>query len=113
MVFVNHKKTLLYDYASRGFHEYRRVWAPGMGHRLSVFFEKSNVFDPYAMALARKTKANVTEIQVVGHLPREISRFCKFFCYYGGELSAVVTDSKYRNHQSPWEDWGSLSLSKY
>ena len=64
------------------------------GHRLSVFFEKSNVFDPYAMALARKTKATVTQIQVVGHLPRDISQFCKFFCDYGGELSTVVRDPK-------------------
>ena len=44
-----------------------------MGHRVYVFFEKSNVFDPYAMALARKTKATVTEIEVVGYLPQEIS----------------------------------------
>ena len=69
--------SFVFNCASRGFHECRRVWAPRMGHRLSVFFEKSIVFYPYAMALARKT---VTEIQVVGHLPREISRFCKFFC---------------------------------
>ena len=93
--------SVVFDCASRGFHEYRRVWAPRMGHRLSVFFEKSNVFDPYAMALARKTKATVTEIQVVGHLPREISRFFKFFCDYGGELSAVVRDPKYRRSPIP------------
>ena len=53
------------------------------------------------MALARKTKATVTEIQVVGHLPRKISRFCKFFCDYGGELSAVVKDPKYRRSPIP------------
>ena len=34
------------DCASRGFHEYRRVWVARMGHRLSDFFQKSNVFDP-------------------------------------------------------------------
>ena len=53
------------------------------------------------MALARKTKPTVTEIQVVGHLPREIYRFCKFFCDYGGELSAVVRDPKYRRSLIP------------
>ena len=53
------------------------------------------------MALARKTKATVTEIQVVGHLSREISQFCKFFCDYGGELSAVVKDPKYRRSPIP------------
>ena len=53
------------------------------------------------MTLARKTKATVTEIQVVGHLPREISRFCKFFCDYGRELSAVVRDPKYGSSPIP------------
>ena len=53
------------------------------------------------MALVRKTKTTVTEIQVVGHLPREISRFCKFFCGYGGELSAVARDLKYRRSPIP------------
>ena len=72
-----------------------------MGHRLSVFFEKSNVFDPYARALARKTKVTVTEIQDAGHLAREVSRFCKFFCNYGGELSSVVRDPKYRRSPIP------------
>ena len=33
--------------------------------------------------------------EVVGHLPREISRFCRFSCDYGGELSASVGDLKY------------------
>ena len=94
------KDSFVFDCASRGF-QCRRVWAPRMGHRLSVFFEKSNVFDPYAMALSQKNKPTVTEIQVVGHLPREISRFCEFFCNYGGELSAVVRDPKYRRSPIP------------
>ena len=93
--------SFVFDCASRGFHEYEIVWAARMRHRLSAFFEKSNVFDPYAMTLVRKTKATVTEIQVVGHLPREISRFCKFCCDYGGELSALVRDLKYRRSPIP------------
>ena len=51
-------------------------------------YEKSNVYDLYAIALARSTQATVTGIDVVGHLPREISRFCKFFYDYGGKFSA-------------------------
>ena len=53
------------------------------------------------MALARSTQATVTGIDVVGHLPREISRFCKFFYDYGGELSAVVRESNYRRSPIP------------
>ena len=105
--------SFVFDCALRGFYEYRRAWAPRMGHRLSVFFEKSNVFDPYIMALARKIKTTVTEIQVVGHLPREISQFYKFFCDHGGELSAAVRIRNIVDHQPPREDWRSLSLLKY
>ena len=32
----------------------------------------------------------------VGHLPREISRFCKFYLEYGGILEAHVSSKKYR-----------------
>ena len=56
--------------------------------KLSISYEKSNVYDLYAMALARSTQATVTGIDVVGHLPREISKFCKLFYDYDGELSA-------------------------
>ena len=38
-----------FECASRGFHEYRKIWVP----RLSVFYENSNVYDMYAKALAR------------------------------------------------------------
>ena len=79
-----------FECASRGFHEYRKIWVPRLRQKLSIFYEKSNVYDLYAMALARSTQATVTGIDVVGHLPREISRFCKFFYDYGRELSAFL-----------------------
>jgi hypothetical protein len=74
-----------FECALRGFHEYRKVWVPRQ--KLSTFYKKSNVYDLYAMALARSTQATVTGIDVVCHLPREISRFCKFFYDYVRELS--------------------------
>ena len=77
-----------FECASRCFHEYRKIWVPRLRQKLSILYEKSNVYDLYAIALARSTQATVTGIDVVGHLPREISRFCKFFYDYGGELSA-------------------------
>ena len=71
--------------ASRRFHEYRRIWAPRLKQKLSILY----VYDLYAIiALARSIQATVTGFDVVGHLPREISRFCKFFYDYGGTLSA-------------------------
>ena len=92
MVIVNDKKTFLYwTVRQEGF-----MNTEVFGHQ-----EKANIFDPYAMTSARIIKATVTEIQVVGHLPRKISRFSKFFCDYGGEHSTLVRDPKYRRSPIP------------
>ena len=65
-----------FECTSRGFQEYRKIWVPRLRQKLSILYEKSNVYDLYAIALARSTQATVTGIDVVGHLPREI---CKVF----------------------------------
>ena len=38
---------------------------------------------------------------VVGHIPREISRFCDFFLEYGGILKSCVRDTKFRTSPLP------------
>ena len=38
---------------------------------------------------------------IVGHLPREISQFCKYFLEYSGELDATVRPTKFRWSQLP------------
>ena len=91
-----HKENLLnLHWASQRFHEYRKVVTRKAGQKLSVFFKECNVYDSYALALARKTRATVAGKEVVGHLPREISRFVKLFCVYGGERSTSMGDPKY------------------
>ena len=39
--------------------------------------------------------------EIVGHLPREISRFCHYFVNYGGALEGRVRDRKYRASPIP------------
>ena len=46
-------------YASRGFHEYRKIWKPKLRQRLRVAFEKYNVYNPYCCALYARSKADV------------------------------------------------------
>ena len=53
----------------------RKIWVQRLRQKLPIFHEKSNVYDSYAMALARSTPATVAGNDVVGHLSREISRF--------------------------------------
>ena len=81
--------------ASRGFHVYREIWKPKSGQELQVKHEEGNIHDPFAMAFKLKTKETLTTI-VVGHIPRELSRFCRYFMDYGGLLEARVRDTKAR-----------------
>ena len=90
-----------FPYASRGFHHYRNVWIPKIDQQLEVQHEKNNLHDPYACALFAKSRNKINGKVVVGHIPREISRFCKFFVEYGGELLAHVTSTSFRRSPVP------------
>lgn len=87
--------------ASRGFQVYRDVWNPRMGEKLNVQHEHGNVHDPFALTLSVKRRGSFVEWEVVGHLPREISRFCYYFLNYGGALEGRVRDRKYRASPIP------------
>ena len=90
---------LLFSLA-RGFHEYRKMWAQrSTMQTLSVKQEKGNLYDPYAIGLYTKIRGKITTMSLVGHLPREISRFCKFYIEYGGNITAIVRDSKFRRQE--------------
>jgi hypothetical protein len=65
--------------AARGFHEYRKIWAPRINQQLIVKHQSGNLFDPYAIGLFTKIRGKIEPLSLVGHLPREISRFSKFF----------------------------------
>ena len=60
--------------AARGFHEYRKSWAPTINHKLIVKLQTGNLFDPYAIGLFTKIRGKIEALSLVGHLPREISR---------------------------------------
>ena len=87
--------------ASRGFHEYRKIWKPKLGQRLRVAFEKYNVYDPYCCALYARSKCTIHGRCVVGHIPRELSRFCKYFLDYSGVIDATVTSVDFRRSPIP------------
>jgi hypothetical protein len=89
--------------ASRGFHEYRQIWAPRINLHFSTLH---NIFDPYAIGLSIKIRGNIKPLSLVGHLPPEISRFCKFFIN-GGNMKATGRDFKF--HLSPLPQ-GSLEI---
>ena len=51
----------------RGHHVYKAIWTPALREELIVKVEDGNVHDEHAIAL-------VIEGNVVGHMPRSISR---------------------------------------
>ena len=90
--------------AARGFHEYRKFWAPTINQKLIVKPQTRNLFDPYAIGLFTKLRGKIEPLSLVGHLPREISRFSKFYLEYGGNMKASVGDVKF--HRSPLPQGG-------
>jgi hypothetical protein len=68
---------LIVDTAVRGYHIYRDIWHPETGESFICRQESDNEHDRYAVAV----HMNENESQIVGHLPRELSKVCWYtFC---------------------------------
>lgn len=61
----------------RGYHEYKIRWVPVLNEVLPVKHESTNCYDRYAIAVMKRFPGTLAAF-VVGHLPREISRFTYF-----------------------------------
>ena len=80
--------------AARGWHVYgKTVWQrPRKRGKLKTEKEKNKQIldvDPYAIAWMLKRK-NKLILNIVGHVPREISRFIWFFFTHGGKKEASI-----------------------
>lgn len=78
-----------YERAScvRGFHVYYTIWHVVNGEELMCEREPSNRRDRYAVAV-------IKEDEIIGHLPREISRICSLFLLRGGSITCRITGSR-------------------
>ena len=68
----------------RGHHIYKSVWTPYNGEVLTVEPETGNEHDQYAVAILNNDN-------VVGHVPREMSRICYYFIRSGGSIDCKIT----------------------
>ena len=75
----------------RGYHVYNTTWTPSVGEQLETFCEAGNEHDKHAVAL---TKENSSE--VIGHLPRNISRTCWYFIKSKGKVTGEVSGRRRR-----------------
>ena len=57
----------------RGYHVYKELWTAPLGEILFCQWETDNRHDRFAVAIIKDSK-------VVGHVHREISSICFFFC---------------------------------
>ena len=78
--------------AVRGFHVYRKTWRPKEGQVLNCYYEKGNSFDPFSIKVCEQNSC-----EIVGHLPREISRVTEFMLDRGASVNAELTSSHYRS----------------
>ena len=79
----------------QGYHEYRTTWNPSIGEVLCLKHKVNNVYDRYAIA-ATKIHPGLLISTVVGHLPREISRFTYFIIDLGASMTCKVVDTAHR-----------------
>ena len=60
-----------------GHHVYHKIWSPVIGEKLFCEREPGNRCDNYAVAVKKNTN-------IVGHLPRKISKMSSLFLRKGG-----------------------------
>ncbi len=81
---LSDRETFLLDSEVRGHHVYKSAWTPVVGEILHTELETMNSFDPFAVATTQHG-------QIVGHMPKEISRVSFFFLQHGGSITCEVT----------------------
>lgn len=67
-----------------GYHYYKMVWCPVIGERLRCQREPSNQYDQWAVAVMH-------DGDVVGHVPRELSKIFSRYLHGGYKVTAVIT----------------------
>ena len=79
----------------RGYHEYKSRWVPVLHEVLPVKHESGNSHSIHAIAI-KKRLPGILVASVVGHLPREISRFTYFIIAHGAKVSCKIMDVHHR-----------------
>ena len=79
---ANHEET--YSSVIRGHHVYKENRTPLINEELTIDVQEDNLFDRHVVVVLKNG-------EIVGHMPRTISRFSWFFVRRGGFIKAIVT----------------------
>lgn len=78
--------------AVRGYHIYKAMWTPNFGEEFISLHQSGNTHDQHAMGVYIEDKL------LVGHLPREMARYCHYFTLHDGTIIGTVSGR--RRHSS-------------
>ena len=67
-----------------GHHVYKDIWTPTLGEKLSTAAEPENHHEKYPVKVLK-------ENEVVGHVPRDISKYCTSALLCGGTIKCEIT----------------------
>lgn len=81
----------------RRHHIYKSTWTPTIGEQLECKRECTNAYDRYAVAVVKNQ-------EIVGHLPRKISKICSLFLRRGGNILCTVSGR--RRHSTDLQQGG-------
>ena len=86
-----------YDFCSglRGYQVYQKIWKPFIDQVISFAREEKNPFDRFAISSSAKTPGKIGRV-VVGHIPREWSRYMWYALDSGSIISGKVISDKYK-----------------
>jgi hypothetical protein len=89
---------ITYDFFSglRGYHEYRNFWKPYVGQIITFAQEKNNKYDRYAVSGSARIPGKIGRV-VVGHIPRELSRYIWYALEDEAIVSGKVISEKYKS----------------
>ena len=79
----------------RGYQEYKSRWVPVLHEVLPVKHKSGNSYNMYAIAVMKRLPGTLVA-SVVGHLPREISRYTYFIIVHEAKVSCKIMDVHHR-----------------
>ena len=72
-----------------------RCWKPKLNEEINISHERGNMYDPNAMTGKIMLPGTLVAF-VVGHIPKEISRYTRYIVEHGASVDAFVLASHHR-----------------
>ena len=87
---------IVYDFCSglRGYHVHQKIQKPFIGQVIAFAREETNPYDRFAISISAKTPGKIGRV-VVGHIPRQVSRYMWYALDRGAiTLGKVISDKQ-------------------